>query len=179
MRRICCNFLQDACRQAPAIIDDAPTYVIKNSWQAALNAVGGTLAVSRAVLDQPAGRGFALVRPPGHHAEPGQAMGFCLLNNIAIAALDALQRGAERVAIVDFDAHHGNGTQSAILNNEKVGFFSSHQEGIYPQSGRMDDAPQARGRLINLPCRRAPATVPSSRSWRRCCAPGWSVSSRR
>jgi acetoin utilization deacetylase AcuC-like enzyme len=145
------QFLQDACRQAPAIIDDAPTYVSKDSWQAALNAAGATLAVSRAVLDQPAGRGFALVRPPGHHAEPWQAKGFCLLNNIAIAALDALQRGAGRVAIVDFDAHHGNGTQSAVLKNEKVGFFSSHQENIYPYSGRMDEAPQARGRLINLP----------------------------
>ena len=145
------QFLQDACLQAPAIIDEAPTYVSRNSWQAALNAAGATLAVSRAVLDQPAGRGFALVRPPGHHAEPRQAMGFCLLNNIAIAALDALQHGAERVAIVDFDAHHGNGTQSAILNNEKIGFFSSHQWGIYPGSGKMEEAPQARGRLINLP----------------------------
>lgn len=145
------KFLQNACAQAPAYIDGAPTYVSSASWQAALNAAGGTLTALRAVLAPDGGRAFALVRPPGHHAEPGRAMGFCLLNNIAISALDALSRGVKRVAIVDFDAHHGNGTQAAFIKNDQVGFFSSHQEGIYPMTGFMEDAPQARGRLLNLP----------------------------
>jgi acetoin utilization deacetylase AcuC-like enzyme len=145
------SFIQEACKQAPAIIEEAPTYVSKDSWQSALNAAGGALTASRSVLSQPAGRAFALVRPPGHHANQYQAMGFCLLNNIAIAAADALRQGVERVAIVDFDAHHGNGTQHIFLQNERVGFFSSHQQGKYPLSGGMEEAPQARGRLINLP----------------------------
>jgi acetoin utilization deacetylase AcuC-like enzyme len=145
------EYLPWACQQAPAIIDHAPTYVAAGSWTAALNAAGGTLAVSRAVLQGENRRGFALVRPPGHHAEPGQSMGFCLLNNIAIAVADALQQGLPRAAIIDFDAHHGNGTQAIFKGEERVGYFSSHKEGIYPLSGGMDDEPHARGRLINLP----------------------------
>ena len=78
-------------------------------------------------------------------------MGFCLLNNIAIASLDALANGVERVMVVDYDAHHGNGTEKAFWANPNAGYFSSHQEDIYPGSGRLEDAPQARGRLANFP----------------------------
>ncbi len=138
-----------------ALIDQAPTYVTSESWRAALDAAGGALAVSRGVLQGMARRGFALVRPPGHHATRDTAMGFCLLNNLAIAAADALDggwpQGPRKLAIVDFDAHHGNGTQAIFGERPQVGFFSFHQEGIYPGSGSLDEAPHARGRLLNLP----------------------------
>ena len=144
-------FLKDAIRQAPAIIDHAPTYVAPGSWQAALRAAGGTLACTRAVLDNRARSAFALVRPPGHHAEADRAMGFCLLNNLAIATQAALQAGLQRVLIVDYDAHHGNGTQDIFLHNERVTFISLHQGDIYPGTGSLSDAPHARGRILNAP----------------------------
>jgi acetoin utilization deacetylase AcuC-like enzyme len=143
--------LQKAAARGPAIIDSAPTYVTRGSWEAALQAAGGALACTRAVLDGQARRAFALVRPPGHHAEPLRPMGFCLLNNLAIAVRAALAQGAGRVWIADFDAHHGNGTQAAFLTEERVGFLSTHQGGIYPGTGGLEDAPHARGRIANLP----------------------------
>ena len=136
---------------SPGLIDHAPTYVTSSSYDDALLAAGATLACSRAVWDGEARNGFALVRPPGHHAEPTHAMGFCLFNNIAIAAQDALARGAKRALVVDYDAHHGNGTQAAFLDVEHLGFLSMHQGGIYPGTGHLEDAPHARGRIINLP----------------------------
>ena len=153
------HFLPQAVAQlrgaSTGLIDPAPTYITPASWQAALQAAGGALAVSRGVLQGAARRGFALVRPPGHHATRDTAMGFCLLNNLAIAAADALGSGGpgspQRVAIVDFDAHHGNGTEDIFWNWPQVGFFSLHQEGIYPGSGSLEEAPHARGRLLNLP----------------------------
>jgi acetoin utilization deacetylase AcuC-like enzyme len=143
--------LQRAAAQGPAVIDSAPTYVTRGSWEAALAAAGGTLACTRAVLDGQARRAFAIVRPPGHHAEPLRPMGFCLLNNLAIAVRAALAQGVERIWIADFDAHHGNGTQAAFLAEERVGFLSTHQGGIYPGTGALEDAPHARGRIVNLP----------------------------
>lgn len=144
--------LERACReQAPAIVDYAPTFITRTSYADALLAAGGTLAVTRAVLAGDAANGFAIVRPPGHHAEPDAPMGFCLFNNIAVAARDALARGVERILIVDFDAHHGNGTQAAFLHEERVAYLSTHQENIYPGSGRLDEAAHARGRIVNLP----------------------------
>jgi acetoin utilization deacetylase AcuC-like enzyme len=144
--------LEDACRhQAPGIIDYAPTYITRSSFEDALLAAGGVLSCSRAVLNGEARNAFALVRPPGHHAEPDRAMGFCIFNNVAIAACDALARGLERVAIVDYDAHHGNGTQAAFLNEERVAFLSAHQWGIYPGTGRIEDAPHAKKRIVNVP----------------------------
>jgi acetoin utilization deacetylase AcuC-like enzyme len=143
--------LEDACRQGPGIIDYAPTYVTPSSFADALNAAGGTLACTRAVTTGATRNAFAVVRPPGHHAEPDTPMGFCLFNNLAIAARDALASGIARALIVDFDAHHGNGTQAAFWNEECVAYFSTHQEYIYPGSGRIEAAPHARGRIINLP----------------------------
>jgi acetoin utilization deacetylase AcuC-like enzyme len=78
-------------------------------------------------------------------------MGFCLFNNIAIAARDALERGLERVLVVDYDAHHGNGTEAAFWSDERLGYLSTHQWGIYPGTGRMDEAPHAKGRIVNVP----------------------------
>ena len=143
--------LEADCQQGPGIIDAAPTYVTRTSFQSALLAAGAGLAVTRAVTSASARNAFALVRPPGHHAEPDLSMGFCLLNNVAIAAQDALENGIERVFVVDYDAHHGNGTEKAFLNNPRAGYFSTHQEGIYPGSGWLESAPRARGRIANFP----------------------------
>ena len=143
--------LEADCHQGPGIIDAAPTYVTPASFQSALLAAGATLALTRAVTHGTARNAFALVRPPGHHAEPDRSMGFCLLNNVAIAALDSLENGLERVFVVDYDAHHGNGTEKAFWNNPRAGYFSTHQEGIYPGSGWLEAAPRARGRIANFP----------------------------
>jgi acetoin utilization deacetylase AcuC-like enzyme len=144
--------LEKVCREnAPAVIDYAPTYVTWTSFEDALLAAGGVLACTRAVLNGDAKNAYAIIRPPGHHAEPEHAMGFCIFNNIAVAARDALDHGSERVAIIDYDAHHGNGTQAAFLNEERVAFLSTHQWGIYPGTGWIDDAPHAKKRLVNVP----------------------------
>lgn len=143
--------LERSCAQGPGIIDYAPTYVTPTSFHDARLAVGASLAATRAVLTGAAPNAFAIVRPPGHHAEPTKAMGFCLFNNIAIAAQHALSAGLDRVAVVDFDVHHGNGTQAAALDDERFGFLSSQQEGIYPGTGTLDDAPHAIGRIVNVP----------------------------
>jgi acetoin utilization deacetylase AcuC-like enzyme len=140
-----------ACASGGGIIDYAPTFVNPSSFDDALLASGGTLGCARAVWAGAAPNAFAIVRPPGHHAEPNRAMGFCIFNNIAVAARDLLERGAERVLVVDYDAHHGNGTQAAFLNDERLAYLSTHQWGIYPGTGRMDDAPHAKGRIVNVP----------------------------
>ena len=143
--------IEKACLQAPAIIDYAPTYVTQSSARDAYNAAGGVLACTQAVLSGKDRNAFAIIRPPGHHAEPQDAMGFCIFNNVAIAARLALEHGLEQVMIVDFDAHHGNGTQAVFWEDESVTYFSTHQENIYPGSGSMDEAPHARSRIVNLP----------------------------
>jgi acetoin utilization deacetylase AcuC-like enzyme len=146
--------LERVCREdAPGIIDYAPTYVTKSSFEDARLAAGGVMTCARAVVHGEAKNGFAIVRPPGHHAEPDRAMGFCIFNNVAIAARDALAEGMERVAILDYDAHHGNGTQAAFLNDERVAFLSVHQyqNGFYPGTGWIEDAPHARKRIVNVP----------------------------
>jgi len=143
--------IEEVCKQGPGIIDHAPTYVTRTSYEDALFAAGGVIACTRAVLDGDAKNAFAIVRPPGHHAEPERAMGFCIFNNIAIAANEAVANGMERVMVIDYDAHHGNGTQAACMNSERIGFISTHQWGIYPGTGWIDDAPHARGRLVNVP----------------------------
>jgi acetoin utilization deacetylase AcuC-like enzyme len=144
--------LDQVCREeAPGIIDYAPTYVTKTSFQDALLAAGGVLTCTRAVMNGEARNAFAIIRPPGHHAEPNRAMGFCIFNNVAIAAREALRAGIEQVAIIDYDAHHGNGTQAVFLHDERVGFLSAHQWGIYPGTGWIEDAPHARKRIVNVP----------------------------
>jgi len=144
--------LERVCReQAPGIIDYAPTYVTQTSFDDALLAAGATMACSRAVVGGEVDTAFAIIRPPGHHAEPDKAMGFCLFNNVAVAARDALAQGLERVLVVDYDAHHGNGTQAAFLEDERAGYLSTHQWGIYPGTGWIDDAPKAKQRIVNVP----------------------------
>jgi acetoin utilization deacetylase AcuC-like enzyme len=148
--------LERACSMGQGVIDHAPTFVTKTSFDDALLAAGGVVTCVRAVLRGDAQNSFAIVRPPGHHAEPNRVMGFCLFNNIAIAARDALA-GADdrpplkRVLIVDYDAHHGNGTQAAFFDEERVAFLSTHQWGIYPGTGWIEDAPHAKKRIVNVP----------------------------
>lgn len=143
--------IQEACMQGAGIIDYAPTFVTQTSYEDAMLATGGVLTCTRAVLNGDAQNGFAIVRPPGHHAEPDRAMGFCLFSNIAIAAKDLLAKGLKRVMVIDYDAHHGNGTQAALLNEERAGFISTHQWGIYPGTGWLEDAPHAKDRIVNVP----------------------------
>jgi acetoin utilization deacetylase AcuC-like enzyme len=143
--------IEQVCTEGAGIIDFAPTYVTQSSYDDALLAAGGVIQCARAVLNGNAQNAFAIVRPPGHHAEPHRSMGFCIFNNVAIGAQEALSNGMERVMVIDYDAHHGNGTQEACMNDERFGFISTHQWGIYPGSGWLEDAPHARGRLVNVP----------------------------
>jgi acetoin utilization deacetylase AcuC-like enzyme len=144
--------LEKICREeAPGIIDYAPTYVTRSSFEDALLAAGGVLTCTQAVLNGDAQNAFAIVRPPGHHAEPDRAMGFCLFNNVAIGGRYALANGLERVMVIDYDAHHGNGTQAAFLEDDRAAFVSAHQWGIYPGTGWITDAPHAKRRIVNVP----------------------------
>lgn len=122
------------------------TDITPNSWDVAVRATGGVLNAIDAVLTGAARNAFCAVRPPGHHANAGRGMGFCLLNNVAIAARYAQRRhGIGRVAIVDWDVHHGNGTQDIFYRDGSVFFFSSHQWPLYPGTGRADETGEAEG----------------------------------
>lgn len=145
--------LRQAIAQAPAMIDYAPTYVTPASQAAAWEAAGAVLALTEAVVSGAARAAFALVRPPGHHATPVRAMGFCLLNNAALAARRAQALGFRRVLIADFDVHHGNGTQDVFEHDPEVLYLSTHQNGIYPGSGALHDTGDGPGlgSVVNLP----------------------------
>lgn len=133
---------------------DMDTYLTKHSWQLALNSAGGGIAVSEAVWNRDAKHGFALCRPPGHHATADQAMGFCILNNIALAAENLLQnQGARKIAIIDLDVHHGNGTQDIFWSRNDVLFFSVHQVPLYPGTGYINEIGigDGEGFTVNIP----------------------------
>jgi acetoin utilization deacetylase AcuC-like enzyme len=132
---------------------DADTYVSPESVGIAELAAGGTVALLDDMLDGPVKRGVALVRPPGHHARPGQAMGFCLLNNVAIAAAHAKSRGLSRVAVVDWDVHHGNGTQEMFYEDPSVFYVSTHQFPFYPGTGAVLETGEKAGKgfTLNVP----------------------------
>ena len=115
---------------------DADTVASPGTWRAALRAAGAAVAATDAVLDGSLTNAFCAVRPPGHHATRDAAMGFCFFNNVAVAALHALEaRGLERVAIVDFDVHHGNGTEDIVAGDERLLMASIFQHPLYPGSG--------------------------------------------
>ena len=122
---------------------DPDTALSPASGDAALRSVGAVTAAVDAVVAGEATNAFCAVRPPGHHAEPSRGMGFCLFNNVAIAAAHArVEHGIERVAIVDFDVHHGNGTQAAFWSDPSVLFASSHEYPFYPGTGAEDECGQ-------------------------------------
>ena len=129
---------------------DADTILSPGSGAAALRAVGAVTAAVDAVIAGTARNGFCAVRPPGHHAEPTHAMGFCLFNSIAIAARHAqTAHGLKRVAIVDFDVHHGNGTQTVVESDPSLFFASSHQYPLYPGTGAAGET--GLGNVVNAP----------------------------
>src|SRR5262249_57089186 len=121
---------------------DPDTATSAGSYEAARLAAGSLLQVCDAILGGEVENGFALVRPPGHHAERGRAMGFCLFNNVAVAAAHAQTLGASRVAIVDFDVHHGNGTQHIFEAEPDVLYVSTHQYPYYPGTGAVEEIGQ-------------------------------------
>ena len=132
---------------------DADTVVSAGSWEAALRAAGGLVEAVQAVSDGRLDHAFCLVRPPGHHATPGQAMGFCVFNNVAIAAAWLVESGrAERVAVLDYDVHHGNGTQDAFYERADVLYISTHQYPLYPGTGHWTEtgAGAGGGYTLNL-----------------------------
>jgi acetoin utilization deacetylase AcuC-like enzyme len=133
---------------------DPDTYVNGSSFDVALLAAGGLLNLVEAIMSEEVTNGFALVRPPGHHALPGRGMGFCLFNNVAVSARYALQdKGLSRVLIVDFDLHHGNGTQEIFYDTSQVMYFSTHQYPYYPGSGHWSEIGEGDGEgyTVNVP----------------------------
>ncbi|KAJ57140.1 acetoin utilization protein [Actibacterium mucosum KCTC 23349] len=143
--------LQAACEGNALVALDADTFISDRALAAALDAVGGNIQAVDAVMSGAASNAFVACRPPGHHAEKTRAMGFCLLGNVAIAALHALtHHGLDRVAIMDFDVHHGNGTQDILWDERRVLFASTHQMPLYPGSGAPDEA-GAHDNILNVP----------------------------
>lgn len=130
---------------------DADTHLSKGSLTAARRGVGGCVKAVDMVLDGEARNAFVAMRPPGHHAETQTAMGFCLFGNVAIAAKHALEtHGLSRVAVVDFDVHHGNGTQDLLWDEPRALFISTHQMPLYPGTGAANER-GAHGQILNLP----------------------------
>ena len=141
-----------AIRHAIVAIDNE-TLMSPASWDAMLAAAGCVITACDAVLNGEARNGFALARPPGHHATAGIAMGFCLINNVAIAARVLQERGMERVLIIDWDVHHGNGTQDIFYDDASVYYLSTHQSPWYPGTGLREErgGPSARNATRNVP----------------------------
>ena len=163
---------------APALLDvvldtrpeervhlDPDTVLSPHSAEAGLRAAGAGVAAVDAVLGGQATRVFCAVRPPGHHATHDTAMGFCLFNSIAVAALHALeQHGLERVAIVDFDVHHGNGTQAIFEHDQRVLFASSHQWPLYPGTGAREETGE--GNIVNAPLPSGAGSAQFRQAWK-------------
>jgi acetoin utilization deacetylase AcuC-like enzyme len=143
---------------------DADTVLSPGSGEAALHAVGAVCAAVDAVIGGEADNAFCAVRPPGHHAEAARAMGFCLFNNVAIGAQRARQKhGLERAAIIDFDVHHGNGTQAIFENNPHVFYASTHQSPFYPGTGARDET--GVGNIVNVPLRQMSGSASFRRAY--------------
>jgi acetoin utilization deacetylase AcuC-like enzyme len=129
---------------------DPDTVVSPGSWEAVLRATGAAIHAVDQVMAGKADNAFCAIRPPGHHAEPSRAMGFCLFNTVAVAALHArAAHGAKRVAVVDFDVHHGNGTQAAFWSDADLFYGSTHQMPLFPGTGALDET--GVGNIFNAP----------------------------
>jgi len=147
------DWLQSASTPPTRHIDQ-DTYIGPGSYRAAVHAVGAAISCAAAILGGQARSGIALVRPPGHHARRNQAMGFCLLNSVACAAAYALEEGGlQRILILDFDVHHGNGTQEAFWTDPRVLYISLHQFPLFPGSGLASERGDGAGAgyTVNLP----------------------------
>jgi acetoin utilization deacetylase AcuC-like enzyme len=146
----------DAVPESGHVGLDADTVVSPGSGEAARRAAGALCAAVDAVMAGEAANAFCAVRPPGHHAEPARAMGFCLFNNVATGALQArAAHGLGRIAVVDFDVHHGNGTQAMFWDDARLFFASTHQMPLYPGTGSVSER-GASGNIVNVPL--APGT---------------------
>jgi acetoin utilization deacetylase AcuC-like enzyme len=147
-------YLEDLARQVPGKSGwlDADTFFSPGTWEAALAAAGSTTQLALDVLHGKLTEGISVVRPPGHHATPDHAMGFCLLNNVAAAAAAVRAEGAARVAILDWDVHHGNGTQDIFWDDPDVLYLSVHQFPFYPGTGAPTEigGPDALGATVNV-----------------------------
>jgi acetoin utilization deacetylase AcuC-like enzyme len=150
--------IAEAAPQQGLVPLDPDTALSPGSLEAARRAAGAVVQAVRAVAAGETGRAFCAVRPPGHHAEPGRSMGFCIFSNIAVAARAAQAEGLRRVAVVDFDVHHGNGTQAAFEGDPDLFFASVHQWPFYPGTGEEG----RRGNIVNAT---VPAMAPRE-SWR-------------
>jgi acetoin utilization deacetylase AcuC-like enzyme len=144
---------------------DGDTYLSPGSYQAALRGAGGVCAAVDAVLAGEVANAFVAARPPGHHAERDTAMGFCLFGSVAIGALRALDHhGLARVAVLDFDVHHGNGTQDILWNEPRAMFASSHQMPLYPGTGHPSET-GAHGQIVNIPLREGSGGAAMRAAW--------------
>jgi acetoin utilization deacetylase AcuC-like enzyme len=144
---------------------DGDTYLAPGSYQAALRGAGGVCAAVDAVLAGEVANAFVAARPPGHHAERDTAMGFCLFGSVAIGALRVLDHhGLSRVAVLDFDVHHGNGTQDILWNEPRAMFASSHQMPLYPGTGHPSET-GAHGQIVNIPLRAGSGTTAMRAAW--------------
>ncbi|MCK4375282.1 MAG: histone deacetylase [Candidatus Brocadiae bacterium] len=146
--------VEKSCRQGAAYLDSPDTPISARSYEAAVEAVAGVLSAVDAVVDGTVENAFCAVRPPGHHAQRDRAMGFCIFNNVAIAARYVQKRhNLPRVLIVDWDVHHGNGTQRAFYDDPTVLYFGVHQYPFYPGTGAESEqgAAEGKGYTINVP----------------------------
>lgn len=146
------NLVKRVCQHGGGLLDLGDTVVSSESYEVSRYAVGGVLDAVNLVLRKKFSNAFALVRPPGHHAGPYYAAGFCLFNNVAIAAVHLLRRyGLERVSIIDIDAHHGNGTQEIFYNTKKVLYVSLHEDPLdFPGTGFVDEVGEGEGLGYNV-----------------------------
>ncbi len=149
------NYIQevhDFCKSGGGFLDP-DTYAVEETYDVALMAAGGVLEGIDKILEGDVETAFCAVRPPGHHAEYAKAMGFCIFNNVAVGAHYLRKKGIEKVFIIDFDAHHGNGTQRSFYQDDKVFYFSTHQYPFYPGTGSASEngAGKGEGYTLNVP----------------------------
>ena len=146
------NAIRELCEAGGGMID-LDTSASAGSYEAALHAAGGAAWAARTLLTDGHRAAFCGLRPPGHHAETARAMGFCLFNNVAVAATEALEAGAERVLVLDWDVHHGNGTEEIFAADPRVLYISIHQWPLYPGTGpaEYEGTGEGKGYTINLP----------------------------